>query len=112
MKVWLILLQRAFRSNDVRAIPGLSGDETSRLVVIKIRPRDDRHFHFGGFAAFVPTTTPAAFSIGSIAEVKSDFAPISRITTSHSRPTASATSIYDEAACALSVTSLATASWR
>src|ERR1700738_3556614 len=43
--------------------------------------------------AFPPTTTPAAFSIGWIAEVKSDSAPISRITTSHSRPTASATSI-------------------
>ena len=40
-----------------------------------------------------PTTTPAAFSIGLIAEVKSDSGPMSRITTSQSRPTASATSI-------------------
>ena len=40
-----------------------------------------------------PTTTPAAFSIGLIAEVKSDSGPISRITASQSRPTASATSI-------------------
>jgi len=40
-------------------------------------------------AAFAPpTTTPAACSIGLIADVKSDSAPMSRITTSHKRPTA------------------------
>src|ERR1700726_4220638 len=56
--------------------------------------RDDGDaLHFAACAPLPPTTTPAAFSIGLIAEVKSDSAPISRITTSHNRPTASATSI-------------------
>src|ERR1700686_5581552 len=58
--------------------------------------------HFAAWAPLPPTTTPAAFSIGLIAEVKSDSGPISRITTSHNRPTASATSIDNPSAFASS----------
>src|SRR5258708_13662344 len=65
--------------------------------------RDDGEaLHFAACAPLPPTTTPAAFSIGLIAEVKSDSGPISRITTSHNRPTASATSIDNPSAFASS----------
>src|ERR1700716_677680 len=65
-----------------------------RWLWVPAQGRDDGSPHFAAWVPFAPpTTTPAAFSIGLIADVKSDSAPISRITTSQRRPTASATSI-------------------
>src|ERR1700738_3345023 len=65
--------------------------------------RDDGDaLHLAACAPLPPTTTPAAFSIGLIAEAKSGSGPISRITTSHNRPTASATSIDNPSAFASS----------
>src|ERR1700730_16426664 len=65
--------------------------------------RDDGDaLHFAACAPLPPTTTPAAFSIGLIAGVKSDSGPMSRIPTSHNRPTGYATSIDNPSAFASS----------
>src|SRR6267378_5262821 len=74
----------------------------SRLKAGTTRREACERPHFAAWLPLAPpTTTPAAFSIGLIADVKSDSGPMSRITTSQSRPTASATSI-DSPSCFIS----------